>query len=288
MINTLLKAFTAFALLSTICEFALANEPAKEEVMWKVDAFDGSGFFASEIGALPAKKTRARKGGPAIEPGIELCLAEYGGMFTKPKYHVLSAIEKIEPAFDRATTSEKKYTSYSNWYAPLKVILKTGATFTTRPTDTSQYPTLAPWRACDLGNPSAQPPVVQRAYAVDVMQRGVIDIVTKGIHGMKRATPEEIAAIRVKLDEKRASLKASSERFAASVQAEEDRWKAETRTLRPSLKPGDETDKGMVIEVKKPLALIQLKDDKTKQSWVKINHLYPAWEPQHIFSRIVP
>jgi hypothetical protein len=74
-----------------------------------------------------------------------------------------------------------------------------------------------------------------------------------------------------------AAYQARAESNAAAIQEKVDR---ETARLRADPKVGDETALGMIIEVKPPLALIQVRADRregrnTSHEWVKIESLLP-------------
>jgi hypothetical protein len=79
-----------------------------------------------------------------------------------------------------------------------------------------------------------------------------------------------------------AAYKAQHEEVAAALTADEkaenERWERETARLRSDPKVGDQTSLGLIVEVKPPLVLIQVKADRREarnasQEWVKIESL---------------
>jgi hypothetical protein len=66
--------------------------------------------------------------------------------------------------------------------------------------------------------------------------------------------------------------------LAAAKQADQEKWERETDRLRSDPKVGDSTSLGMIVEVKRPLVLIQVRPDRREgrnasQEWVKIEAL---------------
>jgi hypothetical protein len=89
--------------------------------------------------------------------------------------------------------------------------------------------------------------------------------------GLPARRDAAVAALQARRQENAAAL-------AAADAADNEKWEKETARLRSDPRVGDDTSLGLIVEVKPPLVLIQVRPDRREaraasQEWVKIENL---------------